>query len=375
MAKIVTVYESDYTKLAIECKSPLVSDMSYIRWIKTSEALARRGHHVDMATNEIIWRKHRAPIIMGERLRRVPLSKVVWDDYNVIKTSYHRGFATLSAYGGTRHPFIISHLGSVVGPRDMEGIYFHGPVRRSLYKIQKEIKRYSKYISLLNNNARKLWKGFSPCSGKNVLIVPGAADRAIPAPARNPYLKTKGKICIFASNFFDNVMQPVAHKIIVDKLNQLGKFLLRYDVRLYVLGVGDPRRLNKKFVTYLGAVSYEDSWDYLYFAHVGIAISVGKFMHNNESTKIYYYLRTGLPVVIGGIFPNNYLVKEAGLGFIVESGNLELMAKKISEAIFKDWDRAYAVRYILENHTWDKRVEAYDKVITENFALSSGGRP
>jgi glycosyltransferase involved in cell wall biosynthesis len=130
-----------------------------------------------------------------------------------------------------------------------------------------------------------------------------------------------------------------------------------------MLGKGDVSRLDRDCVSYLGAIPYEQSWDYLHCAHVGIVVSAGTYMHNNESTKIYHYLRVGLPVVSEAGFPNDHVVEEARLGFVVENGNLELMAEKIVEATSKSWDREQAIRYILDNHTWDKRVEAYDRVI------------
>ena len=38
-----------------------------------------------------------------------------------------------------------------------------------------------------------------------------------------------------------------------------------------------------------------------------------------------------------------------------------------------DWDREHAVRYILENHTWDRRVALYDRVLRRELA-GDGGR-
>ncbi len=63
----------------------------------------------------------------------------------------------------------------------------------------------------------------------------------------------------------------------------------------------------------------------------------------------------------------HHLVKvESRLGFVVENSNSGLMAQKVEEAAHKeDWDRDYAINYMLTNHTWDKRVETYDRVIKQ----------
>lgn len=360
MAKIVTVYTSSRRDFE-------PSDMSYIRWLKISEALARCGHQVDIATNESMWWLRESPVHMNQNLRRVPLSKVKWTEYDVVKTLFHMGFDTLDGYGGKNHPFIISKLGSVVASEDMEGIYFYGNVRKKLYSTQEKINQISKYITVLSRPAEELWKR---CFHRknNILIVQGGVDRDIPARLKNPYPEENYTRCLFAGHVYTRNSQPQANKVLIDKLNQLGKLLLGHNVKLYMLGSGDVRRLEKKYVTYLGVVSYEMSWSYFHFANVGVVVSAGKVNHNNESSKIYHYLRAGLPVVSEAGFPNDNVITESKLGFVVENNDLELMAKKIVEAAQKNWDRRSAVEYILTHHTWDKRVEVYDNLIKANFS-------
>jgi glycosyltransferase involved in cell wall biosynthesis len=360
MAKIVTVYNSWRRRF-----EPV--DMSYIRWLKISQALARRGHQVDIATNELIWWLKKSPAGLDPNLRRVPLSMVKWDDYHVVKTLFHFGFDTLEAYGGKDHPFIISKLGSVVAPEDRNGIYFYGDERKRMYLTQEKIHRASAYVTVLSDPAKQLWQ---ECFGQrsNLLVVPGGVDRDIPPPARNPYPADNRTRCLFAGNVYGTHSQREANSVLIGKLNQLGGLLARRGARMYVLGSGDVRGLDKHYVRYLGAASYEQTWDYFRFADVGIVVSAGKFQHNNESSKIYHYLRAGLPVVSEAGFPNDNVVAEARLGFVVENGNLGLMAEKIEEAAHKNWDRDRAVAYILNNHTWDKRVEVYDTILKSHFA-------
>src|SRR5262245_27254518 len=359
MAKIVTVYNAWRWRF-----DPV--DMSYIRWLKVSEALARCGHNVDIATNELGWWPRRSPISMAEKLRRISLSLVKWTDYDVVKTLFHVGFDTLEAYGGDKHPFIISKLGSVVAAKDMEGIYFYVNVRKRLYATQQRINCASRYVTVLSRPAKDLW-GECFDRNQNILIVQGGVDSDIPPKAQNPYPKGKGARYLFAGNVYTRHSQPEANRALITKLNRLGQLLAVRGGRLYMLGSGDVRRLDRKYVTYLGTASYQDSWDYFHFADVGIVVSAG-FHHNNESSKIYHYLRGGLPVVSEAGFPNDSVITEARLGFVTENGNLELMAAKIEEAAHKDWDRNYAVSYILNHHTWDKRVEVYDRLLKNHFA-------
>lgn len=359
MSRIVTVYNN--------WKKPFVPiEMGYIRWLKISEALARLGHQVDMATNETAWDEAPArdtpAIHLTPNLRRIPLAHARWHEYDVVKTLFHAGFDTLETYGGTAHPFVISKLGSVVGPAEMPGIYFYGAIRERLYATQQKISQTSRYVTLLSKPAKELWEN---CFGRkeNILLVPGAVDSFVPPPAKDPFPSGEQRRCLFAGNVYFTHAQPEANIVLLDKLNRLGKLLIRHDIRLYMLGTGDVSRLDRNCVSYLGAIPYEQTWDYLHCAHVGIVVSAGVYMHNNESTKIYHYLRVGLPVVSEAGFPNDAVVEESRLGFVVENGNLELMAEKIVEAAGKNWHREQAIRYILDKHTWDKRVEVYDQLI------------
>lgn len=362
MARIVTVYTR-------ERRGARMIDMSGIRWRKISEALARRGHEVDMATGEFRWRLRRRPIRVAERLRRVPLSRVDWEAYDVVKTLFHRGFRTLERYGGTGHGFVLSKLGSVVGPTEMEGIYFYGPRRAAMFDVQERIAASSRYVTLLTEPARALWRD---CFGDRppTLLVPGAVDRTIPPPGPDPFPASGRPRCLFAGNFYTadpRRSQPEAGATIADKLNRLGALLAARGARLFVVGPGEAGGLDPRHVAYLGVVSYEDSWSFLQHADVGILVSAGPFMHNNESTKLYHYLRAGLPIAAERGFPNDHLVREAELGFQVASGDLEGLALRALEAAEASWDREAAVRYILERHTWDDRAAVYDRLLREEL--------
>ena len=336
--------------------------MSYIRWLKISEGLANCGHQVDIATNEPRWFVRSAPLVMGPNLRRVPLRTVRWNSYDVVKTLFHEGFETLERYGGYRHPFIISKLGSVVGPQDMEGVYFYRERRETLYATQQRIQRCSRFVTVLSEAARRLW---ADCFGsdKKVLLIPGGVDKNIPPPGKDPY-PVNGKLrCLFAGTVYGPKSQPEANRTLVEKLSLLGKQLNGSSVGLYVLGRGDIRHLDRTYVTHLGRVAYHRAWDYLYHANVGVVVSAGKFMHNNESSKIYHYLRAGLPVVSESGFPNDYVVHESQCGIVVESEDMNSLAAAIHKATKIRWDKDYAMNYMIKNHTWAMRVALYDELL------------
>lgn len=366
MARIVTVYRMWRRPFRLE-------DMSHIRWLKISEALAALGHEVDIATNEPRWLWRRRPLPIGPNLRRIDLARVDWTRYDVVKTLFHKGFETLERYGGNRHPFIISKLGSVVGPHDMDGIYFYGRRREQLHAIQERIAGTARFVTVLSEPAAALWRAcFGPT--RNVLLVPGAVDAVVPPPGPSPYRDGATARCLFAGTVYGRTSQPEANRTLIDKLNALGAALAGHGVRLYLLGTGDVRRLDRRAVTHLGAVPYARTWDYMHHANVGVVVSAGPFMHNNESSKLYHYLRAGLPVVSESGFPNEHVVTESGCGLLTPSGDTAALADGISTAARRRWDVERARRYVLENHTWDRRAATYDAVIRQELSTAPASR-
>jgi hypothetical protein len=355
MARIVTVYNRDEAQFR-----PI--DMSLIRWLKISEALASHGHQVDMATNETALTE---PVAMSANLRRVPLRDVRWADYDVVKTEFHMGFETLKRHGGADHPFIISKLGSVVAEQDRPDVFFYGEERERLYEIQLEVRQHARYVTLLTRESIDIWR---ECFGaaSNMLLVPGAADRELQEEGPDPYPPTDEPRCLFAGNIYDEWYQADVHRLIVEKLNALGELLTARGVRLFFLGRGDASRLDPSKLTSLGAVEHARSWDYMRHADVGIVLAFGKRQNVNESTKIYHYLRTGLPVICEQGFPNEGLISEANLGYVTPFGDLKAMAERVRIACYQLWDTRSAVQMILDRHTWDQRAIVYDRLIRQN---------
>jgi glycosyltransferase involved in cell wall biosynthesis len=341
--------------------------MGIIRWLRISAALAEFGHEVDVACGRVPWRPAvEAP--GAPRVRVVPLTGRRWSRYDAVKTLFHRGFETLSRFGGGRHPWIVSKLGSVVAERDSPGIFFYGAQRERLYRIQQRIAQSARHVTLLTPSAKTL---FSEAHARDhgLLLVPGAAEATIPPPGRDPYPDDGRPRVVFLGNFYSSHprSQPEAHRTITAKLNDLGRRLTANGVALYVVGPGEASNLDPEAVGYLGAVTYEESWQYMHHADVGLVVSAGDFMHNNESTKLYYYLRTGLPVVSESGFPNDRIVDEAELGFRVPPGDIDRLAARVREALDTTWDRERAVNYILENHTWERRADVYHRLLKESF--------
>jgi hypothetical protein len=359
MARIVIVYNTQRFGIA----TPV--DMARIQLFETAKSLSRMGHDVDIATSEIAFQLGRRRVVMADRLRRVPLSRVRWRDYDVVETNFHQGWEALAKYGGSDHPFIVSKLGSVVGASDMPGVYYYGRIREQMYETQRAIHAGARYITLLSRAAQLLWTE-SLGARDGHLLMPGGVASEIPARGPDPFPARTGFRVLFSGNVYTARSQPEANRVICEKLNALGQRLAPYG-RVFFAGPGDTRQLDSRFVTLLGATPYEASWQHMLHADVGIVVSAGAFMHNNESSKIYHYLRAGLPIVSEAGFPNDGVVHESGLGFVVPSDDMDTMAARVLDAARATWNREAAQRYVVANHSWERRMEVYRAILDHHF--------
>jgi hypothetical protein len=346
--RIATVY----TREAFDDFRP--TTMNFTRWLRISESLAGLGYQVDMVMNG-----SGRTACPKANLRAIPYAQVNWRDYDVVKTLFHKGFKSLVEEGGGDHPFIISKLGSVAGSCDTPGVHFFNDERQRLYDLQLQMARASRYITVLTEDSRRLWE--REHGGGNILLVPTGVDSIIPAPGENPYRAFPEKIVCYVGNLNQEEQRDI-NLLWQERLNALGRRLKRRGMRLCVISRGLTDRIDPEAVTCMGTVENDRVWDYHYFAAVGISLAQGRVQHN-ESSKIYYYLRAGLPVVSEAPIPNNGLIEEANLGLIADYGNDEMMAGMIEDAVARPWNRARAMEYVVANHTWDKRALIYRELI------------
>src|SRR5208282_4646041 len=344
-----------------------LADMADLRFYRMAEALARRGHDVDIVIN-----LRSAPVLRESGLREVPFSWVRWHAYDLRKSFFHKGFDSLAAAHGSEHPFIVRKLGSVVGPADREGVYFFGEIRERLFRTQQALARRSRVVTVLTNRSAALWLR-EHGADTNLYIVPTGVDAAIPPPRGNPYL-ARGitePVALFAGNLYARTHQPEINILWQDRLNRLGKALRAHGIRLVAMGIGQTDYLDPESVLHVGAVNADQVWDWQRFAKAGVVLAQGP-VQDNESSKIYYYLRTGLPVVCERPIPNRWLIEQTGMGALVDYQNEQAFVEAVL-SIASDPPRNHGVeQYMVENHSWDARAALYEPII--EIAATEAGR-
>jgi len=351
---------SVYTREHVEPSQ--IHAMDRLRWLRISEGLADLGFSVDMIVE--------ASQNLGSprpTLRSVSPSRVDWSVYHVVKTLYPAGFRTLLETGGKKHPFILGRVGAVVGSTDSTpGVHFFGEERQALWEAHLMIRERARYVTLLTDASRALWQtqhGLHP----PVLMVPTGVDREIPPRGRNPFAGSPLRTAVYVGNLY----RPHQRELNLqwqERMNTLGARLLARGIRLYFVGPGRTDRLDERVVTTVGPISHELVWDYQYFADVGIVLAQGA-VQNDEASKLYYYLRAGLPVVSEAPVPNNHLITESGLGFIAPYDDDAAMAEMIDAAARRSLDRRGAQAYVLAHHTWEHRARVYERILSAEFGV------
>ena len=358
--RIACVYKRD------DCTDLVVGGMDYIRFFRMSEALARAGHHVDVILN-----RGGGVTSLGPRLREVPFRFARWDDYDVVKTLFHAGFESLLAEGGGDHPFIVSKLGSVVGRHQTPGVHFFGEVREQLFAIQEKIARASRWVTVLTQPSADLWRR-EHGAGPALVQVPTGVDATIPPPGPNPYpwLGVEQPVVLYAGNLYLKQHQREVNAVWQDRLNRLGRSLQRRGLRLVVVGRGETDLLDPRAVLHAGVVESRAFWDWQRHARVGVVLAQGP-VQDNESSKIYYYLRTGLPVVCERPVPNAWLLEETRHGALVDYDDVEALAEAASSLAARPPRTSGVIDYMIERHSWDVRAALYDHVLAATARKAS----
>lgn len=340
--------------------------MDTIRWVRVAEGLADLGFSVDLIADRLDGSVRPHPT-----LRIVPWAAADWSRYHVVKTLFHKGFRAFLDAGGAGHPFVISKLGSVVGSHDgTPGVHFSGEERRNLWDVQVAIRQHARYVTLLTEPSRTLWEAELGHSVP-ILMVPTGVDRHVPRPSASPYPASGEKVVVYIGNIYEETQREI-NLLWQERLSALGRRLRLRGLRLYFVGPGRTDQLDTDAVVPVGPVPHAAIWDYQYFADVGLALAQGALQHN-ESSKIYYYLRTGLPVVSETPIPNNHVIEEAGCGLVAPYGDDVALAEMIEAAAFTNWERERAIQYVLRRHAWDHRMRVYERLLVAAFA--EGSRP
>lgn len=343
--KIAIVYTKDPLQ-------PCVG-MDMIRWHEISIAMAKRGFSVDMVTALDM-----PPKYIHENIRVVSTNEADWESYATIKSCYQRTIKYIP-----EHKFIISRLARVVSKEAVSRDALHAD---DLIECQKIIQKRSKVIIVNDEVNAKRWTDYHG-NNQKIYIIPTGCHSQI--TGTEDAVNFGSKQAIFTGALSNNK--------IVDALNTIGKGLKRHGWNLKIIGSNKTKyycsqkhSINTSLCSYLEPIPVEETWQHLQNASVGIAIAPGSHIFENETSKIYYYLRAGLPIVCEERIPNSDLILELNWGWVFKYEDYKDAVDKIicaSELKNNDAKKRSVISHMIDKHSWDKRAEILDNIIDSNM--------
>ncbi|MDQ7824939.1 MAG: hypothetical protein RDV48_19220 [Candidatus Eremiobacteraeota bacterium] len=299
---------------------------------------------------DIIAPLEKETLLFGGTVRAKPLGALEGGRYDIVKTCYHPSIRYALAIDVPVVARIVRVVDEKLPERDEGG-------RAELLECQELIAEKAAHLVLNNRENELRWRErygeMLP-----VTLIPTGCPPELPPPGKSPYPPDE-KVILFAGS----ICAPRMAELLNEAADLLPggtaiHFVGENKSAMYGGGMAIP--LSHK-ITCHGEVPEERLWDYLAFAHGGLALAAGPWPFDNDISKIISYLRGGLPVISEERIVNNRLVLSACYGFVFRYGSAgDLVEKALSLIKEPPRERRNEVmRMMAAEHGWDRRVEAY----------------
>jgi glycosyltransferase involved in cell wall biosynthesis len=272
------------------------------------------------------------------------------NEYDLVKTCYHDSIMLLGKFRGPVVSRIVRVVDQLLPDRD-------GPMRQKLLHCQSLIKSRATVLVLNNVENSYRWRQFYG-NDMPIVLVPTGCPKHIPEPGQNPFSSNERAIMFLGSIASPRMVYLLNQA--VEKLRGVGRLHLIGLNKACMYGGDENCQLSSSVVDH-GELPESETWDYISHAAVGLALATGQHAFDNDVSKIFNYLRGGLPVVSEEPILNNDLVRQTGLGRVFRFGDAEDLAEKARELIENPLDetREVTMQFMAREHSWDKRVDVY----------------
>lgn len=269
-------------------------------------------------------------------------------DYSLIKTCYHQSIRLIGRYGGPVVSRIVRVVDEEIPERDTL-------FRDELLKCQNLIAQRAQVVIFNNTVNLERWRLFYG-NRQRLQIVPTGCQQEIPADGGKPYPGEKPVLLFLGS---------LAAPRMVRTLNALSE-MLEDCCEIHVIGSnktglygsGEYTALNRLIHDH-GELPESKVWPYIQHASIGLALATGPHLFDNDLSKMFTYLRGGLPILSEDTVLTNYLITETGHGRIVPYDDIHALALTTRDMLanFMGPSRAAVMQFMIENHGWNRRVE------------------
>ncbi len=307
--------------------------------------LAARGVQADVLAP--VERPARLAAASGRRVAVRPLARA-WDGrYDLLKTCYHPGIDLVAGFPGP----VVCRLVRVV---DESRPARDGPRRARLLAWQQKIHARAWAVAFNNQQNLARWQRLYGWERPAVLTPTGCPEE-IPPKGPDPYGQGPPAVLFLGS---------LAAPRMVHRLNELAE-ALRGVASVHLVGLnksglyGAPVRLSPLVVDH-GPQGGPRMWDFVAHAKLGLALAASPEEFDNDSSKVCFYLRGGLPVLYEEPILQGRLVAELGMGLGFPLGETARMVQAARRLLAQDTcNRQEAMRHMAREHAWGRRVDTY----------------
>lgn len=274
--------------------------------------------------------------------------------YDLVKTCYHQSIRYLGGHEGPVVSRIVRVVDEHLPKRDDK-------TRQELMACQEIIAARAQAVAMNNTLNQDRWAARYGTVQK-IVLTPTGCPASIPEPGQNPYPSGERAILFLGS-------LASAH---MAKMLNAAAFRFRGRAGVHLLGLNKTGLYGKEIALDPNIVCHpprleEEIWDFIRFADFGLALATANLAFDNDVSKVYNYLRGGLPVLCEEPILQTELVKETGLGAAFPFGSEEAMEKKGHGLLDKPWKdkREATMKFMAREHSWDNRVETYVELFKE----------
>lgn len=284
--------------------------------------------------------------------------------YDLVKTSYHDSIMLVEDFAGPIVSRIVRVVDERLPKRDEQ-------VRKKLLRCQSLIRSRSSAVVLNNEENRERWHKMYGDS-QLTRIIPTGCPAVLPDAGGNPYPPGPPPILFLGS---------VAAPRMVHMLNAAAR-QLRGSATVHLVGRnkaqmygGDRDCMLDPLIMDHGEKVEDEVWPFIMHAAVGLALATGTDPFDNDVSKIFSYLRGGLPVVSEHPIVNNWLVDQTRMGRVFGHGMITELVASVHSLLDRPPEpqtRMAAMQFMAEHHSWDRRVESYMELFSLVLANGAG---
>jgi len=307
--------------------------------------LAKAGHRVEVVAPV----KARSPWQDG--LKVMPLEVMEEEGrYDLVKTCYHQSILNLGRHRGPVVSRLVRVVDRVHPRRDQR-------FREELLDCQARIAGRAQAVAFNNRLNAGRWEELYGRS-QRIVLTPTGCPASLPVPGPDPYPPGPPPVLFLGSVSSDHMARM---------LNRAAA-LLKGSAAIHLVGLnktglyGDREQALHPAITVHPPRPEAEVWDFIRHARAGLALAANDQPFDNDVSKIYNYLRGGLPVVLEEPILQAGLVRETGLGGVFGHGRAEEMESLVKGLLAEPPDRDRRTRtmeLMARDHSWAARVRVY----------------